>query len=109
MPFFIKRNQVQDVIHTKDGPTTIIRQKNWKRSELKDIIRDNPSTLFEVSESHADAVLRPQNQYQEVWDDVLAEINAELQAEAAASAPAPAVSKSRAKRIKSQTGEGDAG
>ena len=63
MPYFIARKQHQDIIQTKEGPTTIIRAKPWKRAELKEIVRDNPSTIFEVSESHANQVLRAQRHY----------------------------------------------
>lgn len=95
MPTFIRRNQVQDTIQTKDGPLVIVREKNWKVSELKELMTTNPSMFFEVSESHANAVLRTQTSYQEVFDDVLAQITPP--------APEP-VSKPQPRRRAAQSG-----
>ena len=82
MAYFIARRQVQDVITTKSGATTIIRHRPWKRDELKAVLLENPSVIFEVTESHANNVLRPQAHYQEVFAETLAELKAEIEAEA---------------------------
>ena len=99
MATFIKRNQIQDTIQTKDGPTTIIRQKNWKTAELLELYRDNPGMFFEVTESHAQDVLRPQNFYQEVYPEVMAEIRVHL------AEPDPAPKPTRVRRTAVKEGE----
>lgn len=73
MPFFI-RKQVKNVLISNDGEdSTSERVFAHNDSELAHILATDPSRVFEVTESHANEVLRASKYYQEVSDAFIAE------------------------------------
>ena len=74
---------------TVDGVTTVKHIK-YTRVELVELVRAGSPGLFAVSQSHAVQVLRPQQHYQEVSEDIIEE----------GSKPKP--SRSQEKRVRTQ-------
>ena len=73
MPKFIKTNTIINV--NRHGVETD-KQVLFTTEEVVERVINNPSLVIEVTESHASQVIRPQQKYQELSDDVLARIEA---------------------------------
>ena len=63
---------------TVDGVTTVLRLK-YTRAELVELVRADSPGLFAVTQSHAEQVLRPQQHYQEVSEDIIEEGNTPIE------------------------------
>jgi len=102
MPTFIKRPTVTE--ERVDAKTKekyeVSRLSNYKRSELVELYKTAHHLFIEVPESHANAVLRRQQAYQEVYDDVIAEATEVVKDTRPASPP---VSKAEGRRRKAQS------
>ena len=64
MPTFIRKHEKQREVEGFIEVTA----RDWTEDELAKLRKDEPSRFFEVSESHAADVIRPQGNYQEVED-----------------------------------------
>lgn len=74
---FIKKNT------TENPDTGIITYYEYSQEELQALYVAKPSKFIQVTESHAEQVLRPQNRYQEVDIDALTKAIAAISADTA--------------------------
>lgn len=73
MPYFIRKQVKNVLISNEDEDYIDERVFAHNDSELSHILATDPSRVFEVTESHANAVLRASKYYQEVSDVFIAE------------------------------------
>jgi hypothetical protein len=100
MPKFIKNNTIITV--SKTGFETEKRVLFTDR-EIFERIKENPSLIFEVTESHAAGVLRPQQKYQEINPHMLQIIE-----EDAAAALLPPLTPAEQKKLDSSNAKNEA-